>query len=47
MSRLRILVLGPKCTPQRVHSNVLVIRRLEGEAVFSGPAVTGAFREAE
>ena len=27
--------------------NMLFIRRPEGEAVFSGPAVTGAFREAE
>jgi SAM-dependent methyltransferase len=28
-------------------SNLLVIRRPEGEAVLSGPAVTGALREAE
>jgi SAM-dependent methyltransferase len=28
-------------------SNVLVVRRPEGEAVLSSPAVAGAFREAE
>ena len=29
------------------YNNMLVIRRPEGQAEFSGPAVTGAFREAE
>lgn len=32
---------------KREYNNMLVIRRPEGEAVFSGPAATGAFRDAE